>query len=160
MSDEIISSIIQSVGMIIAVAIGFYVSKKTKKLDWHEEHAKEFMQCTKEYNRTISNMLCNVYLACDKNTSVEKDAILSKEISEQFVRILYLEYEIRRLASSARKTKDEFLNSHKELHGKVNELKERLMLRKEGRISTVQLEQAQKTFDKDAQRVHEELCSL
>lgn len=63
MSDEIIGSIVQADAMIIAVAFGFYVSRKTKKLDWYEEHAKEFIQCTKEYNRVVSKIIGNTCLS-------------------------------------------------------------------------------------------------
>jgi len=159
MSKEIIAAIIQSIAVIVAVILGFYVTRGTKKLDWWQAQANDFFICSKTYSETVSKIIVNVFSLVtdhqDKNMGTEE------RIGDLVRQLRLLGWEIKRHSLPAHKTKEQFLKCEAGLFEAISKLI--TLLRAGGADKRVDLEnirELQNAFDKSARELHAELCAL
>lgn len=162
MSNEIISAIIQSIAVIFAVVLGFYVTRGAKKLDWRQALANDFFICSKTYSETVSKLIVNIFvLVTDLQLTQDRRTRAVEDVGDLIRQLRLLGWEIKRHSLPAHKTKEQFLKCEASLFEAISEII--TLLRTGGADRKVNLEnirELQNAFDKGARELHAELCAL
>ncbi len=165
MSNEIIAAIIQSFAVIVAVVLGFYVTRGTKKLDWRQTQANDFFICSKTYSETVSKFITITFiLATDRSLAQDKRTRMEDDIPDLIRQLQLLGWEIKRHSLPANKIKEQFVKCEADLYKAISELVTVLRTenkdRKDQRFDLEKIRELQNAFDKSARELHAELCAL
>ncbi|MBV8061294.1 MAG: hypothetical protein JO126_01745 [Alphaproteobacteria bacterium] len=162
MSNEIIAAIIQSIAVIFAVVLGFYVTRGTKKLDWRQAQASDFFTCSKAYSEAISKIVTNLFIFYTSTQQTQnKNIQVGDGVGNLIHQLQLLQWEIKRHSLPAHKTREQFLKQEGALFAELSKIID--IVHSEGVGGKVDLETIrtlQNAFDKSARELHAELCSL
>ncbi len=162
MSNEIIAAIIQSIAMIVAVVLGFAVTRKTKKIEWYEEQAKAFLVCSRNYSETVSKLFVTLFiLFSESKQNDDEKKRLEKTLYDSIRDLQLLGWEIKRHALSAQEAKEQFLKQEADLFAALSKIIGQVSVGGAGgKVDLEKMRSLQNAFDESARKLHAVLCTL
>jgi hypothetical protein len=160
------------VGAFAAIAVVYLTYQATKRLnvhaqkqDWNQTQANDFLECSRQYSQIASKIVVDIAIWADLISSKEshfkeKGMERDKAVAEHVYSLKLLNWDIKKYAESAHKTKKEFLAKEKELFDALSQLIGYCKNSKGDRFSLELIREKQNDFDKLAKSVHAELCGI
>ncbi len=169
MSDNILGAIINAIVVIVAVYLAFQFNKKTnvhaRKLGWNETQADDFLKCSRGFNQTVSRIVVDIVTRDDlikwrKGDWKKDSASMEETIKGHINAFRLLDWELKRYADSAHKTKGDFLAKEKDLFDITSQFIGHCINPTGHPFSLELIREKQNLFDKLAKDVHAELCGI
>lgn len=168
-SDNFWGAVVGAFAAIVVVYLTYQATKRlnvhAQKQDWNQTQANDFLECSRYYSQIASKIVVDIYIwnnliANKEGHFKEKAMERDKAIGEHVYSLSLLDWDIKRYAESAHKTKDAFLAKEKELHDALSQLIGYCTNPKGGPFSFELIREKQNHFDKMAKDVHAELCGI
>jgi hypothetical protein len=168
-SDNFWGAVVNALALIAAVWLTYQATKRSnihaQELDWNQTQANDFLECSRHYSQIVSKIVVDIsiwsnLILSEDNHSKEKGMEKDRSTAEHVHVLQLLNWDIKRYAQSAHKTKDEFLGKEKELFDAISQLIRYCRNPKGNPFSLELIRDKQNQFDKLAKDVHAELCGI